>query len=276
MRQGQSPWPGLGLALALVVVIVTMIGLTAGEREGSIWPERAISDLLAPVQNALSRIGAGATSLVTTARETRDLHREVLFLRQEMDRLGELENQVELLRAEKRRLESLLEFQEREAAMVTLARVVGRRPDNWFNYVVINKGNRHQVEPGQVAVSAQGLVGRVSSSSAYSSSIMLLTDPESGIGAMVRRSGDTGVVLGMGSLGWLEMRMFAWDADILVGDFIVTSGLGETYPPGLRIGTVTRVDIDDRGLVKVARIQPSVDFNRLHEIMVFEYEADED
>ncbi len=271
MHGGHSPWPALGLALVLALVLVAMVWLTAGERTTTLLPERLVADLLAPLQNALTRLGVGVENVVRTIVTTRELHDEVARLRQQTALLERLETEVILLRQENRRLEVLLEFGRHEAETVALARVVGRSPDNWFEYLVINKGSSHGVRPGQVAISARGLVGRVATASNLSSSIMLLTDPESGVGAMVRRSGDTGVILGRGGLGYLQLELFARDADIVVGDVVVTSGLGEIFPGGLPIGTVTEIGHGHAGLIRVARVQPSVDFNRLHELLLLSH-----
>lgn len=275
MQRGRSPWSGALMVLAVVLGLVVLVSLTSGDRLAQSWPVRAASDALAPLQNAVGRIGSGAVRVGRSALELRDLHREVQELREMVELLEHLENEVELLRAEKRRLESLLDFQEHHPHTVTVARVTGRSADNWFSHATINKGSRHGVAPGQVAVSGQGLVGKVTYSGSFSSQVLLLTDPESGAGAMVRRTGDVGVVVGLGQIGTLEMRMFARDADVMVGDVIVTSGLGEVFPPGLRIGTVSEIQWGEGGLVHTSKIQPSVDFNRLYEIMILDQEEED-
>ena len=275
MQRGSSPWSRSLTVLAVVLGLVVLVSLTSGDRLAGSVPAQMIADVLAPLQNAAGRVATGAVRVAASMVELRELHAEVQDLRQEVERLHQLENEVELLRAENRRLESLLDFRDQHPQTFTVARVIGRNPDNWFGYVTINKGSRHGVRVGQVAVSGQGLVGKITRVGSLSSDVLLLTDSESGVGAMVRRSGDTGVVTGAGQIGSLDMSMFARDADVVAGDFIVTSGLGETYPAGLRIGTVTEVGWGEGGLVRISKIKPAVDFNRLYEIMILDRDEDE-
>ena len=97
---------------------------------------------------------------------------------------------------------------------------------------------------------------------------MLLTDPESGVGALVARSRDYGVVLGGNSQDSLTMRFFSKDADVHAGDQILTSGVGSLYPSGLLIGEVTEVYIPQPGLVKECRVKPTTEFEHLEEVLV--------
>jgi len=99
--------------------------------------------------------------------------------------------------------------------------------------------------------------------------VLLLTDPDSGVGGMVQRTREAGVVLGgPGERRTLTMRMFSREADVRVGDRVVTSGLGMMFPKGLFIGRVDGVRSAEHGLVLEAIVTPSVDFGRLEEVVV--------
>ena len=112
------------------------------------------------------------------------------------------------------------------------------------------------------------MVGRILELGDNVSTVLLLTDPESGVGAVAQRSRDLGVVLGGGGPQTLIARFFSKDADVQVGDRIVTSGMGSKFPDGLLIGEVVSVSVPQPGLVKEAVVKPSADFEHLEEVMV--------
>ncbi|MBX6378155.1 MAG: rod shape-determining protein MreC, partial [Clostridia bacterium] len=143
----------------------------------------------------------------------------------------------------------------------------------WYGTVTIDKGSAAGVREGMVVVEAQGLVGRVVSTSPHTAVVRLLTDPQSGVGAQVQRaeSGAYGVVLGQGSGRQLNMRFYSRDADVVPGDVVVTSGLSALFPAGLPIGRVTAVDSEDFGLVRTARVEPFADIDRLREVLLLPF-----
>jgi rod shape-determining protein MreC len=118
-------------------------------------------------------------------------------------------------------------------------------------------------------VTSQGLVGRVIEVSSHVSVVQLLTDRDSQVGALVQSSRDAGTVSGQGNqTSFLSLMLFARDAVVNVDDAVVTSGLGEIYPPGLYVGRVVKVTKDRYGLLKYASIQSGVEFGRLEEVLV--------
>jgi rod shape-determining protein MreC len=96
--------------------------------------------------------------------------------------------------------------------------------------------------------------------------VQLLVDRNAGAGALVERSRAQGVVLGSAE-DLLQMEYVASIADVKPGDTIVTSGIDGIYPKGFVIGTVQRVD-KGNGIYKVVSVRPSVDFNRLEDVLV--------
>src|SRR5690606_14127023 len=117
-------------------------------------------------------------------------------------------------------------------------------------------------------ISRKGLVGRVLKLDARSAQVLLLTDPESGVGALISRSRDYGVVVGGSGPDTLVMRFFSKDADVRPGDQVLTSGVGSVYPEGLVIGEVAEVYVPQPGLVKECYVKPAVDFAHLEEVLV--------
>ena len=115
-----------------------------------------------------------------------------------------------------------------------------------------------------------GLIGRITAVLPESSEVMLLPDRESAVGARVWNTREViGVVEGDGTdSSNLQMIHLPHDADLYVGDDIVTSGLDDVFPGGIHIGEVTAIEYSTNGLTKTAYIKPYVNFSRLEEVFI--------
>ena len=115
-------------------------------------------------------------------------------------------------------------------------------------------------------IAPTGLVGRIVTPTAHASKVQLLIDRNAAAGALVERTRAQGIVIGSGA-DTLRMEFVPVTADVKVGDTIVTSGVDGIYPKGFVIGKVEQVDAGN-GIYKVIRLRPSVEFNRLEEVLV--------
>ena len=149
------------------------------------------------------------------------------------------------------------------------ADVVVRRPDANFDTLLISAGSAAGVRPNSVVVTRAGVVGRVIDVSPGTSSVLLLTDQNSGIGAMVQRAASRakGVCKGDGS-SVVTMSYLNAAADVMPGDLIVSSGLGGVFPAGLVIGRVIDVRPDEGNLNKLARVRLAANLDRLEQVYV--------
>ena len=266
------PWLRRLLALALVLAIAaSLIVSTRTLRPRPTWLEGALQEVLAPLSGVSSRIARGAAETGEAVATLGRLRAENERLKAELERLRGVEAQVRQLERENRQLEELLRLKQARPDVAVAARVIGRTPDRWYQEIVIDQGSQDGVQVDMVAVAPAGVVGRVVAVTPHSARVLLITDPESGVGALVGRSGEAGVVYGRGGDSpELVMTLFAADADVRVGDDVVTSGLGPMFPPGLPIGTVTAVGRDPTGLGRQATVRPGAELNRLSAVLLLE------
>ena len=150
----------------------------------------------------------------------------------------------EAAQAESAQLRRLIGAAERAPLKATPAEILYNGRDPYSRKVVIDKGGRHGVRPGAPVVDENGVVGQVTRAHALSSEVTLLTDKEQAIPVQVVRNGLRAVAFGAGASGMLELRFMAANAEIQNGDKLVTSGIDGTYPPGLPVATVSRVERD--------------------------------
>ena len=196
--------------------------------------------------------------------DLRQLRAEVDRLRGELSRLREVE-------AENQRLRELLGARQRNPNFqFVLADVIGREPGPFVEAVIVNKGAQDGIEPGMVVVGAAGLVGKVIKVSGGSTRVLLFTDPSSAVAARIQRTDArevTGLVVGQGQ-GRAVMRYIPQGEPLQVGDQVVTSGLGETFPKGLAIGRVVQVRRLDVEPFQEALIEPAVALGRLENVLI--------
>jgi rod shape-determining protein MreC len=210
---------------------------------------------------------------------TRNLFKEISFLAQAKGMINEniilrdtvaalthhISQQKEL-EQENERLRVLLEFKEKSGLELVPASIIAKDSSSFSDTIVINQGRLKGLKKDSIVMSEAGLVGRIYEASTDMSRVMLITDINSRISAIISRSRQIGIVYGMHS-GMCKLKYLPFDSDIEIGDKIVTSGFSDVYPKGILIGTVTGVIKEPRGLSVSAMIKPSVDFTRLEEVM---------
>ncbi|MBC7803928.1 MAG: rod shape-determining protein MreC, partial [Candidatus Parcubacteria bacterium] len=146
--------------------------------------------------------------------------------------------------AETAQLRRLIGASERAPLKATPAEILYNGRDPYSRKVVIDKGSQSGVRPGSPVVDDNGVIGQVTRAHALSAEVTLLTDKEQAIPVQVVRNGLRAVAFGAGSSGMLELRFMAANAEIQNGDKLVTSGIDGTYPPGLPVATVARIERD--------------------------------
>lgn len=187
--------------------------------------------------------------------------------KKEIDLLKHKLNALNEIYLENARLEKLFSLKQRSAYKVIAARVIGRSPDSWSSSIIIDKGSYNGIKRGMAVISYSGPVGRVIETQKYTSKILLISDPNLGISAIVQRSRQEGLVTG--TLGThLIMRYLSEESDIKVGDVIITSGLNPTYPKGLLIGSVVDLGKEFSGLSRYAIIKPVVNLSNIEEVLI--------
>lgn len=273
-QRGKGGW--LWVILAAAALAVVLLRATAGGLPPWAAPVSALGqEALAPVEALASRVTTTLRDAGAFARNLTGFARENAELRRRAERVDLLEAQVEEMRQENRRLRALLDLRSRtpwlDGAEVIATRVLLRNPDDWFATAVVGKGSEDGVRPGMAALTPAGLAGRVTRVTSGSATVMLLTDPQSGVGAMVQRESSRaqGVVLGQAGRGdVLLMRFFSREADVRRGDRVVTSDRSMSFPAALPVGVVSEAFNDPEGLVRYAWVKPAVDFNRVEEVLL--------
>ncbi|RIX48448.1 MAG: rod shape-determining protein MreC [Rhodocyclales bacterium GT-UBC] len=147
------------------------------------------------------------------------------------------------LEAENERLRKLLAVKEREKANGQVAQILYTARDPFSRKVIVDKGQQSGIVAGQPAIDESGVVGQVTRVFPFSAEITLITDKDQAVPVQIVRSGQRSVVFGLGN-GQLELRYMPANADVQVGDILVTSGLDGIYLAGFPVAQVINIERD--------------------------------
>ena len=147
---------------------------------------------------------------------------------------------INLLEKDNRRLREILYLQESTNGEKISAAVISRKTGSWWRQIILNKGSKDGVEVGSSVIGPGGLLGRVNSTSLFTSSVTLLTSPESKVGVLVDRIQISGLLVGSGD-DYPNLILYSKAADIKVGDFVLSSPASTLVPPNIPIGIVQSV-----------------------------------
>jgi rod shape-determining protein MreC len=198
---------------------------------------------------------------------------------QELSSRGDLTAENEKLKAEQlllqRRLQKLAALTEQNVRLrellnssalvddeVLATELIGIDPNPFSHRIIIDKGEKDGVQVGQPVLDARGLMGQVVEVMPYTSRVLLLTDITHSIPVQVNRNGLRAIATGTGNPERLELRHVADTADIKEGDLLVSSGLGQRFPAGYPVATVSEVIHDSGQPFAIVRAVPTANLNR--------------
>jgi rod shape-determining protein MreC len=234
-------------------------------------------EVLSPIQEGASRALKPFRDLFGWFGDTLDAKSERDKLKRERDALRR-EN-AKLLVAQ-RDYSQLDQLRDMNAAVgggeqePVLARVIVRSPSAWYSPVEINKGSSDGIREGQPVINGEGLVGKVKAVSDGNAVVMLLTDQDFGVSAMVAESSEPGTIEpNVGSPGDLRLELVARAERVRRGDRVVTAGTVSSrykslFPRAILIGQVSRVEAGEGELDRVIHVKPAANLRRLEVVEV--------
>ena len=181
--------------------------------------------------------------------------------------------QLEALKEENNQLRRLLEAQERLPRKSVFAEILYAARDPFSRKVVIDKGTQNGIAAGQPVIDDVGVIGQVTRVYLLMSEVTLLSDKDQAIPLQVLRNGLRAVAYGGAEGDMLDLRFMAANADIRNGDTLVTSGIDGTYPPGLPVATVARIERDAAYAFAKITLEPIAGTDRYRQVLVLSNEA---
>lgn len=227
-----------------------------------------------PFRAVYTSVAAWFNDMQNYYKDTTDLQAENEALKRQ---LAEMEEEIRLAQAdreENRHFRELMKLtqQRRDLSDVEACMITEHAVTNWTSSLTLNKGTAHGVESGDAVIDGTGsLVGVVREVGLNWCTVLTVVDTDTSLGAQVFRTKDLAIAAGNFSLmeqNRLRLEFLPAGCQLLSGDLVQTSGLGEYYPSGLVIGTVEEVLVDDSGAASYAILAPSADLAALTEVFV--------
>lgn len=260
------------LVLAAVVAVALLLFMRSDT--GTTATENALGSLLAPVQDAFSRVTGFFGELTSGARNYQNMLSENQANAREIEELKIQLTALEEAGKENERLKALLDAQEANESLDPIyARVIARDPGVWFNTFSINRGTLDGIAVNMAVITGDGLVGRIIEVGLNYAKVLSIVDARSSVSCMVERTRDNGIMNGDNGtnpdVAECTMQYLPSINDIMPGDKILTSGIDQIYPKGLTVGTVTSISRQaDSVTGQSIVVSPSVDFLHLEEVLV--------
>jgi rod shape-determining protein MreC len=260
---------GPALSTRLAALVLLSVAAMALDRYGHMEPVRAaLGVTMYPVQMAVHlplQAGHWALDMVTLRRtlleENERLREAQLLTSARLMKLEELE-------AENRRLRNLLDSSIEAGEQVLIAEVLAVEMDPFTRQLLLNKGSRSKVYRGQPIIDAQGVMGQVIHVNPITATALLITDPSHALPVQFSRNGLRSVAVGTGVGSTLELLHLPNNADVTVGDRVVTSGLGGRFPAGYLVGEVVAVDTETGRPFARVLVEPSAQLERNREVLL--------
>ena len=153
----------------------------------------------------------------------------------------EVSRKINLLKTDNQRLREILSLKRLSDSDSIAASVISRKTGSWWRQIILNKGSKDGVEIGSPVVGPGGLLGRVSDTSLFTSSVILLTSPESKLGVLVDRKKINGLLVGLGD-DLPKLIFYRKDVDVKIGDYVSSSPTSTLLPPNIPIGTIHSIE----------------------------------
>ena len=172
------------------------------------------------------------------------------------------------IEAENLRLRELLKSSKRVSDQVLIAEILAVDLDPFTRQIVINKGSNFNVYNGQPVLDEDGVMGQIIHVGPFSSTAMLITDPNHAIPVELNRSAYRAIAIGTGGQGFLELPNIPNNTDIHIDDLLVSSGLGGRFPPGYPVGRIASIETDASQSYAKVTVTPSANLDRGREVLL--------
>ncbi|HEY4818544.1 MAG TPA: rod shape-determining protein MreC [Candidatus Acidoferrum sp.] len=251
-----------GVILLQVVLLAVQIKRDSQGRLLRVWTVGAVSPFQRAGAKGIGNIRGTWTHYFALQNTSRDNEQ----LRRENDELKLQVNRLQSKAGEADRLAALLNFRQTQRNVPMLAaRVIGTSADSASQTIYLDRGEHDGIRRNMGVITPDGVVGKVVESYRDTAQVLLLTDRESGVGAMLSDSRIQSPVGGTGE-PLLSMKYIPTDDTVNMGEHVVTSGMDRIFPRDLPVGVVTEIKTG-RPFQQV-RVRPAANLQRLEEVIV--------
>lgn len=258
---------GVLIVLVVLALMLTTVWYREGERGPLHKTRTGVQTVAAPLQSAGEFVTRPLRGVFSWAADLGVSRSQLEALRQQNTEMRNRVATLEEARLENERLRALVGFVDAGKLQSVGARVIGRPINSWERVITIDRGSADGIKVSMPVLATEGLLGQTISVTPHAARVRLLTDPRSGVAAMIQANRVEGIVKGSIE-GDVSLDFVSRDTTVTVGDVIITSGMGGVYPKGLLVGEVTNVTKTPSSLYQEIVLAPSADLSGLEEVVV--------
>lgn len=256
---------GVALFIAINFIVITMSSRDSLPVSGI---ERLTISITSPIQQAVTGTIYFTRNIWNTYFMTVFAVQENIELKKQLGQSIEIQNRYEELELENSRLKKFVDFTGSVPNTYVAAQIIARDPSPWFKTIMIDKGSTDGLIKGSPVLVSEGIVGQIIKVAKNYSRVLLITDRNSAVDALVQNSRVRGIVKGNNEDDCSFVYALRKD-EVREGEMVVSSGLDQVFPKGLKIGKILKVTKVHSQLFQDITIETSVDFNKIEEVLVF-------
>lgn len=266
----------LFILLIGMIILVVLIGYSLKDRKGLSMPEKFINDTVGWAQSVIHAPVSFVTNIFSNIDDLKKTYEENKVLKEKLSDDKELLYELQELKQENKELRNTLKKTDAMRDFTPIqATVISRSPERWIEQVSINKGSKDGVKSNMAVITADGMIGKIKSTSKTTSTVQLLTgfDQFNRISAKISQKKGKDIVgvieeYDEKSKSLLFRIIDESNKDLKKGELVVSSGMGGVFPSELPIGTVREVIPDQYGLTQTALIKPAADMFQINNVIV--------
>ncbi len=256
---------GVALFIAINFTVITMSSRDALPVSGI---ERFTISIISPFQLAVTKTINFTKDVWNTYFRSVLAVKENVELKKKLGKAIELKNRFEELELENIRLKKFVNFTGQVPDTYVAAQIIARDPSPWFKTIMIDKGAKDGLEKGSPVLVSEGIVGQIIKVAKNYSRVLLIIDRNSAVDALVQNSRVRGIVKGNNEDNCSFVYALRKD-EVKKGEMIISSGMDQVFPKGLKIGRILKVTKVHSQLFQDILIETSVDFNKIEEVLVY-------
>lgn len=232
--------------------------------------QKGYYSIISPFVNSGSKMETKIRAFNDEIEHSQTLANKLKLAETELVKLSSEISHLKKLEKENIQLRAALDFKKNTPFSVIAAKVIRRKPSNWWETAHIDRGSSHGISPMLAVIAAEGLVGKVDRPEDETSTVILLTDEACQVSAKIEGTHEFGILSGQraqnGDNPVLRLRYLSRDSNVKIGQKVITTGKGQLFEKGITLGTI--IDVTRGALYTEAQVKPAVNFTDIETVFV--------
>lgn len=253
----------------IILVVVSIVLMTIDHRWNHLEIVRStLSHVLYPLQYTIDlpiRLYEWTDKTLSTQQTLLEENKNLLD--QQLQNSVSLQK-LDILEKENSRLRELLSATPKVKEKVLIAEILTVDTNPYRQLIILNKSASDGVYPGQPIIDAEGVMGQIKYVNSLSATAILITDASHALPVQIDRTGLRSIAFGTGQSGLLELRHITHNADLQIGDKLITSGLGGKFPPNYPVALITNIERPSGEAFAIIKAEPMALLDKSREVLL--------